>query len=98
MSSVTFETRIGVEAEKVFVMATFDADDGIETMTVSPVIEGRVQIDISGYLDKSTIPRLQAEARKALRDQVEQARADAAIERYEADLSWAATEAERLAA
>lgn len=82
---VTFETRIGVESEQVFVMASRDADGDIGTVTVSPLVEGRPQMDISGYLEQPTVLRLNTEARRAFRAQDEQRQADAEIDRFETE-------------
>lgn len=85
---VTFETRIGVESEQVFVLASRDADGDIGTVTVSPLVEGRPQMDISGYLEQPTVLRLNTEARRAFRAQDEQRRADAEIDRFETEQTY----------
>lgn len=85
MSSVTFETSIGVEGERVFVMAHFDPDGDVEFLTVAPLVENRVQMDIAGYLDEPVLKRLRIQAVAELLKEAEQARADAEIERHETE-------------
>lgn len=85
MSSVTFETRIGAESEPVFVMASFDPDGDVEFLTVAPLVENKVQMDIAGYLDEPVLKRLRIQAMAELVKEAAQARADAEIERYETE-------------